>query len=222
MERFTIHTNDILKKSIQAFYHTDYTGYNQPNNPNYINTLKNTFNSTSVNDLKQAIQQLRNVLVEDLPQILNIIGINLLAVSVVPRAKAEKKYSSSQLLFKKTVKAVINKLDGFIDGSDYIIRHTDTKTTHLAHSPRAEQYAGDGSMPYEGITNDTCCISNNVRGKNILLIDDIYTGGVDIDEDAIQALLNNGARNVYFYAVGKTIDRRQNFQSINSVDDFPF
>lgn len=218
MEIFTIQANDILRRNIQAFYHTTYTGYNQPDNPNYINTLKNTFNSTSVSDLKQAVQQLRGILVEDLPQILNIIGINPLINCVVPRAKADQNYVPNQLLFKKTVKAVINKLDGFIDGSDYIIRQTDTKTTHLTHSPSAEQYAGNGSMPYEGITNDTCRIYN-VRGKNILLIDDIYTGGVNTDEDAIQTLLDKGARSVSFYAVGKTAHRRENFQVI---DDIPF
>ncbi|MBD3831518.1 MAG: hypothetical protein IE890_13680 [Arcobacter sp.] len=99
---------------------------------------------------------------------------------------------------------LINEL-GFQDGSDYIIRHTDTKTTHLAHSPRAAQYAGNGDMPYPGITKDTCHLSNNIRGKKILLIDDIYTAGVNIDEDAIQALLDSGARFVTFYAVGKTV-----------------
>ncbi len=222
MEKFTIHANEILRQNIQAFYHTNYTGYNQPDNPDYINTLKNTFNSTSLSALNQTVQELKNVLLEDLPKVFNFIGINPLIVSVVPRAKAENTYSPNQLLFKRVVRGIIQELSGFIDGTDYIIRHTDTKTTHLAHSPRAEQYSGNGSMPYEGITNDTCRISNNVRGKNILLIDDIYTGGVNIDEDAIQALLNNGARNVYFYAVGKTIDRRQNFQSINLVDDLPF
>ena len=30
----------------------------------------------------------------------------------------------------------------------------------------------------------------------------IYTKGVDIDEDAIQALLTKGAKSVTFYAVG--------------------
>ena len=59
-------------------------------------------------------------------------------------------------------------------------------------------------LPYVGITKSTCDISNEVRGKDILLIDDIYTSGVYIDEDAIQALLDHGARDVYFYAVGKT------------------
>lgn len=145
-----------------------------------------------------------------------------MTVCVVPRAKAENNYHPNQLLFKKTVKAIIDKLDGFIDGTDYIIRHTDTKTTHLAHSPKAEQYAGNGDMPYKGITNNTCNISNHVIGKHILLIDDIYTTGVNIDEDAIQALLDKGAESVYFYAVGKTVNRHQRFQSINLDDDFPF
>ena len=57
-------------------------------------------------------------------------------------------------------------------------------------------------MPYPGITSETCEISSHTRGKNILLIDDLYTKTVNIDEDAIQALFDNGAKNVYFYAVG--------------------
>jgi len=222
MEQFTIHANDYLNQDIQGFYHTYYTGYRQPDNPDYINTLKNTFNSESQYNLNQAVQQLRNVLLTNLPQILKLTKINPLTVCVVPRAKAENKYSQNQLLFKRTVREVINGLNGFIDGTYYITRRTDTKTTHLAHSPRAAQYAGDGDMPYIGITNNTCVISNNVRGKDILLIDDIYTAGVNIDEDAIQALLDKGARNVYFYAVGKTNrGRRQNFQIID-LDDLPF
>lgn len=36
------------------------------------------------------------------------------------------------------------------------------------------------------------------------MIDDIYTETVNIDEDAIQALLDNGAQAVVFYAVAKT------------------
>jgi hypoxanthine-guanine phosphoribosyltransferase len=30
-------------------------------------------------------------------------------------------------------------------------------------------------MPYPGITKATCTISNEVKGKDILLIDDLYT-----------------------------------------------
>jgi phosphoribosylpyrophosphate synthetase len=65
----------------------------------------------------------------------------------------------------------------------------------------------DGEKPYPGITKDTCKISDNVRGKDILLIDDLYTKTVNIDEDAIQALLNKGAKSIVFYAVGKTVSR---------------
>ncbi len=36
-----------------------------------------------------------------------------------------------------------------------------------------------------------------------MLVDDIYTPSVNVDEDAINALLNAGACTVTFYAVGK-------------------
>ena len=47
-------------------------------------------------------------------------------------------------------------------------------------------------------------MSPRIAGKNILLVDDIYTPGVGIDEDAIQAVLDCGANSVIFYAVGHT------------------
>lgn len=59
-------------------------------------------------------------------------------------------------------------------------------------------------MPYVGITHDTCNISEEVDGKDILLIDDIYTKDVNIDEDAIQALYDKGAKSVTFYSICKT------------------
>lgn len=86
--------------------------------------------------------------------------------------------------------------DVFDNGTDYMIRHTDTKTNHLRNST--------GVLPYVGITKDTCYISENVIGKNILLIDDVYTKTTNVDEDAIQALLDKGAKNVWFYSIGKT------------------
>lgn len=200
MNKFTIFANGVyLKHNIQGYYHTNYVRYGNPGNPDYLNDLKNTFDNCSFEKLSNAINQLYNILKNDLSQF-----DRSLTICIVPRSKAENTYSSNQLLFKKVVQSIINKLS-FNDGSNYIVRHTNTKTTHLARSPRGAQYAGDGNMPYPGITEDTCTISHEVNNKNILLIDDIYTNNVNIDEDAIQALLDNGAKLVIFYSVGKTV-----------------
>lgn len=194
MQNFIISKNEYLKQDIKAYYHTNYTKMGNPGNPDYLNDLKNTFDNFATEKLKNAIEQLYNVLKTDLS------GFDKeLTVCIIPRSKAENTYSSNQLLFKKVIQLLINELN-FEDGSSYILRHTDTKTTHLSRS----DYAGSGSMPYPGITKDTCTVSNAVNGKNILLIDDIYTNSVNIDEDAIQALYDNGAKSVIFYAVGKT------------------
>ena len=149
------------------------------------------------------------------------IGKYNLTVCVIPRAKAEISYSSNQLLFKQAVCETISQLDGFFDGTNYIIRHSNTRTTHLDRSG----YGGDGDLPYPGITKETCTISGNVRGKDILLIDDLYTETVNIDEDVIQALLDNGASSVFFYSVGKTLRGRvPNVQSQTNddIDGLPF
>lgn len=199
MYRFIIYQNQYLGQNTLGYYHVNYVGYENIGNPDYLNDLKNTFGNYPKEKLNNAINHLLPVLKTDLSEF-----DKDLTVCIVPRSKAENTYSYNQLLFKKVVQHLIHEL-GFQDGSDYLIRHTDTKTTHLAHSPRAAQYAGNGDMPYPGITKDTCHISNDVQDKNILLIDDIYTKNVNVDEDAIQSLYDNGANSVIFYAVGKTV-----------------
>lgn len=203
MTPFTIERNSYLKQDIQGFYHTHFGGINLPNNPNFLYKLKNDpHHNWTTEHLKTAITEFANILIDDLPKIQSHLGISSLTVCVVPRSKADKNYSQNQLLFKATVKHIVNKL-GLIDGTDYIIRHTNTKTTHLKKP--MEGFNNDGDLPYIGITNVTCNISDSVNGKDVLLVDDIYTKTVNIDEDAIQALLNKGAKSVAFYAIGNTI-----------------
>jgi len=204
MKRYQIPANGFLSISTNAFYHVPYTRMGNLGNPDYLNTLKNTYNNFPQHKLQSAAQELRSVLEEDLPQIYQTLEFPVITVCVVPRAKAEEAYGVNQQLFRTTVQAAIAQLDSFLDGAKHIRRHTNTYTTHLGE--RAPNYINDGPKPYQGITLETCEISPNVRGKDVLLIDDIYTPGVNIDEDAINALVEVGVRTVTFYAVGK-VDR---------------
>lgn len=202
MNQFEILANEYLHTNTRAYYHVPYVRMGNPGNPDYINDLKNTFNSFAQHKLMSAADELRGVLLGDLPQILQSSGFDIMTVCVVPRAKAEDFYHANQLLFKSTVRVSIRQLGGFEDGTSYIRRHTNTRTTHFRNS--VPNYNNDGPEPFPGITGQTCEISANVVGKNILLIDDIYTHRVNVDEDAIQALLNAGTHTVTFYSVGKT------------------
>lgn len=205
MNNFIIQSNNYLSKNIQAYYHQDYTGYGGEGNPDFINHLKNQFDNEKTQILQNGIDTLVKILLEDLAKIKKIHNNTDFTVCVIPRAKRENTYSHNQKLFKMAVSAVLDEFNtGYSNGTTYITRNKDTKTTHMSKSG----YGGEGDMPYVGITKDTCDISINVRGKNILLIDDIYTKSVNIDEDAIQALFDNGANSVIFYAVGKTMLRR--------------
>lgn len=227
MQQFTIQSNSYLLQSVTGFYHSEYIGgtgrWNQEGTiENIICTLKNDITPYPINVLLNSSQQLKRILISDLPKILRIISRTNLTVCVIPRAKVN--YNPNQLIFKTTVGEVVNQLPGFNNGINYIIRNTDTKTTHLK---RGISGGGNGSLPYPGITNDTCTISDEVRGKHILLIDDLYTNSVNIDEDAIQAILSKGASSVVFYAVGNTIKRTNEppVQVINTIsdnDDLPF
>jgi hypothetical protein len=205
MKRFIIQCNEYLKQEIQGFYHEDYHGGGKWKTPgtieNIITTLKNDITPFPNDVLISTANSLRTILIEDLPQILHIRGLNNLSVCTIPRAKVS--YQQNQLLFKATISNVANQLTGFVDSTDFIIRHTDTRTTHRDKAG----YGGNGDLPYPEITNNTCHISDEVIGKDILLIDDLYTKTINIDEDAIQALLNKGAKSVIFYAVGRTVNK---------------
>lgn len=194
--------NLFLTQDIIAFYHCDYKGGGKWKEPGTIENMLCTFKNDirpypSQHQLDEARHRLFNILQNDLPQIYQQSPFT--TICVVPRAKSN--HTPAQLLFRQTVSEFASIMPNVEDGTEYIVRHTCTKTTHLARTGGG----GNGKLPYKGITKDTCLISNKVRGKSILLIDDIYTYGVNIDEDAIQALLDTGAHNVIFYAVGKTI-----------------
>lgn len=193
----------------RAFYHADYHGGNEERRQtigtveNIITTLKNQFGSENTRLLFAAQNSLVQILREDLSQIQVQLRMKKPTVCVIPRAKTESSYSQNQRLFRKGVQVAVKELDDFIDGTNFILRKTNTRTTHLNKSG----YGGDGDMPYPGITKETCIISNDVKGKEILLIDDLYTETINIDEDAIQALIDFGANSVVFYALGKTVAR---------------
>lgn len=192
-----------LNKKVQAFYHGDYESggawERQGTIANLIWTLKND-NNPFPRNLQNAINQLKGILRQDLAEIQRQANKEL-TICVIPRAKNEQNYRSDQLNFKRTVCEIANELANFEDGTSYIIRSVNTRTTHLDRSGDG----GDGDTPYPGITKATCTISDEIKGKDILLIDDVYTKDVGIDEDAIQALLDHGAHSVIFYSIGKTV-----------------
>lgn len=197
MTEFEIIKNEYLGADLPSFYHDVHIYWNNTR-VRYINTLKNdpgTF-SDHVKDfgytLSEARRKLYSVLEVDLHEIREKFGTKL-TVCVVPRAKRESQYNSNQLLFKETIREYItNHNDIFDDGIDFIMRKIDTEPTHNSSK----------KILKVGFTRDTCKISSSVKGKDILLIDDVYTKGVNIVEDAIQALLDFGANSVIFYSIG--------------------
>lgn len=200
-----------LQHDVQAFYHDDYIGgggrwRERGTIENLICTFKNDITRYPTSILQEAINGFAKILLEDMPKVLERIGLDSIRVSVVPRAKKEDSFRDDQKLFRQTIKWFAIKFPKFEDGTMDIIRHTDTKTTHLSH--RNTDGGGSGKMPYKGITLETCEISSNIAGKDILLIDDLYTRSVGIDEDCIQALYDKGANKVFFYSIGKTVYRR--------------
>ena len=207
MREFTISKNAYLSTDINAFYHDGYNGggaYKIKGTLEYdIFTLKGEISQRTEVDMNNAINSIGRYLLQDLCAI-HQCAEKLLTVCVIPRAKVESSYARHQRLFKALIKTVVKRIDGLQNGVDYIKRTTNTYTTHRG----SFDGGGDGLKPYPGITLRTCDISDDVKGKDILLIDDIYTGGVNIDEDAIEALLKKGARSVIFYAVGRTVYRR--------------
>ncbi|MBQ7237647.1 MAG: amidophosphoribosyltransferase [Bacteroidales bacterium] len=194
-----------LFHNTKAYYHELYYGHGRwkvlGSIENLLCTLKNDITPYTKERLDDAVSNLETILKKDLKSIQTDLGLQNLRICVVPRSKKEDSYKDNQRLFRSAIKNVVLQVPGLEDGTLDILRCVDTKTTHRAYSGNG----GSGELPYVGITKDTCTISDSVIGKDVLLIDDIYTKTVCIDEDCIQALYDKGARRVFFYAVGKTV-----------------
>ncbi len=195
---FLIEKNEFLKENIIGYFHQYYTGYNRPGNPQAVNILKNTYNNKSEEELLNAARSILNVMVDDVSKIIEIHNMENCVLLVVPRAKRLDFYQEGQLLFRYIVEVTANRLN-LINGVDYIVRVKDTRTTHL------KKHDLNGDLPYIGITNDTCVFKSEfIKGKSVILIDDIYTKTVNVDEDCLQSILDLGAKKVIFYCIGYT------------------
>lgn len=209
LSRHIIESNGYLTKQITAFYDCAYMRSDHESSgfsirvSNAIRTLKNTFNRESDNKLFRAKNYIRAIATTDLKQIIEQERIENPIIVCVPRSKAD--FSDKQLLFRKAISEAANNNNTVAtNGAEYIRRVRNTKTTHLTNTKRGDM-SRDGDMPYPGITNDTCRLIGSVSGRNVILVDDIYTKTVNIDEDCCQFLLDNSAKSVTLYTICKTM-----------------
>ena len=199
MKKYLIKSNSYLQKDVIGYYNCDYVGYNQRGNPDFVNRLKNMSKIHSEMDLVKDYIEVYERAIKDLQTIIEKEHFYDCVIIVIPRSKTESSYQQKQLMFKKAIANVADNL-GIENGVNTIKRVKDTKTTH---DWRLEDNKGD--MPYIGITKNTCEINESkIRNKNIILVDDIYTEGVNVAQDCIQTLLDLGAKNVILYTIAKT------------------
>ncbi len=194
--------NDVfLDRDVDLYFHAHYYGFSSTENTiKYINYLKNdrrTFDDRIATSEEKAAM----VLAVDLSELVNLYGP--LTVCGIPRSKREDVYPSEKMGLKRAIRKAIAMNPLLSDGMDYIVRHTNTLCTHRSYWG----YGGDGEGPRPGLIRDTCHLSSEIAGKNIVLVDDIYTADVGIDEDGVQALFDAGAKSVIMYAFGCTARR---------------
>lgn len=197
-------TSVIGSHNVSGFFHAEYYSMRDPRNAGigFVNYLKNDL-GTFGHLVPQSEGRLVATLQNDFAHLVRKFG--QMTVVGIPRSKREASYPADKMGLKRGIRAAVASVEGLEDGLDYIVRHTDTRTTHRAAY-------NDGPMPYPGITADTCWLSPEIAGKDILLVDDIYTTTCGIDEDAIDALFKAGARSVVFYAVGYTVGRTGSYR----------
>ena len=206
-----------LKRNSVCFYVLDYLRFDDPDNPQFILDLKNSFDNESPETLNAAKETARDILVRWAPEVMRRMNMRACTMVCIPRAKAFDTYTDTQMYLLKAVSEAAQALAdrGVTDGAGAVRRVISTRTTHLPD--RTERVtagggreANTGDKPYPGITNRTCEIDAGlIRGRDILLVDDIYTGGVYIDEDCIQALYDAGAARVILFTLSCTAPRKE-------------
>ena len=187
---------------VAGYYHDEYYGMSSPNNRiRFVNVLKNDRCNTPSEVICQNEKLLAAAIRGDLARITQKHG--RLTLCGVPRSKRENSYPWSKMGLKRALRQAATENPLLDDGMDFIVRHTDTRCTHRDRWG----YGGAGELPRPGLIQDTCHLSAEIAGKDVLLVDDIYTPNCGIDEDAICAVMNAGAKRVVFYAIGYTVGR---------------
>lgn len=189
--------NNFLNVSITAFFHDFYISKANGGSP--FSELILAIKSHATDDVRNDIA---NIVREDLKKILMIDFYRgkTVYIFVVPRSKPDSFWREEELQFRSAVMVGIKDLQNVIDGTNAIKRVVETQTTHLAHL----DIQNNGAAPYPGITQDTCEFNMNICGKDVILIDDIYTENKGIDEDCIQFLINKKAGSISLYTLGMT------------------
>lgn len=199
MNSFTILKNECLNTIVTGYYNTLYLGYVKEGNPDFLNSLKNTYANFNIGVLLNAKNEVYLRLIQDLPQVINQERLIEPICVCVPRSRANME--PVQMFFRDAVSEACKNSGDIEDGANVIERVKNTCTTHLRNSIAHT----DGPEPYRGITIDTCTIDKKrIYERDVILIDDIYTPNCNIDEDCIQAILDSGARRVVFYAIAYT------------------
>ena len=193
-------------QDVPLFYHEGYVRFQERGRTAYINFLKmeERFQDAILIASKD---HLREILRIDLPLVLARSGVARLTFVCVPRAKHEGFYDVAQQSLRTTVAEVVRTLPGYEDGTNWIKRVVDTKTTHRHQNMFYLGKPNEGKMPYAGISRDTCTFDPRIAGRDLVLFDDIYTRGVGIDEDLVQTLLDLGARSVRMYCLARAGQR---------------
>ena len=201
---YDITPNDFLTTEICGYSHDFYIPMKLGGGKTskLILTIKNSFGDAAHNEIEAAKTEISKVIKFDLDKIIKRHQFEKPIAIVVPRSKPDNYWNNTQLQFRPAVAAGILQSNLIIDGTQYLTRCAATQTTHIAHLNNTQN---TGEPPYPGITKDTCRLNENIVNKNVILIDDIYTVGVGVDEDCVQFLLDNGAASVILYTLGITI-----------------
>lgn len=193
--------NRFLGRVVKIYCHARYYGFHSDvNTIAFVNFLKNDLR-TFTHLVPASELEAAQVLANDLAGLTRMYGP--LTVCGIPRSKRESVYPVEKMGLKRAIRRAVLGNSMLSDGLDYIIRHTDTLCTHRSRWG----YGGAGEAPRPGLLRDTCTLSPAIAGKNIVLVDDIYTPGVGIDEDGVQALFDAGAKNVILYTFGYTVKK---------------
>lgn len=221
----------LFSKSEELFYYFSYRYYslgNRDNHPAFINAAKNDM-SKSVFTYKvpkpipvlDALRCVYECFIYSLPKIAEAEGMRApIAVCMVPRAKREEHYHSDQLGIKLMLQMAIADCQirhhalGFEDATDAIKRVKNTGTTHGAHGVFIGNPLIEIPVDSRGdFMRNSCEVDDSLLvGRDVILVDDIYTPGNPIDIAALGMVASSLLKNpetdskLALYTLGVTIN----------------
>lgn len=161
-------------------------------NDETLRKLIHAFKYDRIKTASETIEALIDAYLDKHPIILSLQNSIIIPIPLHPKKERERGFNQAEIIGQ-----IISAKIGIKIESDILKRVKNTKPQ--AHFAKTEERARNINQAFQATEG----VREKISGKNIVLIDDVYTSGSTVKE-AIKILKENGAKKITIFVLAKT------------------